>query len=237
MGLQTVTWLFEGDVLHRDSLGSEQLISSGQLNLMTSGRGIAHSEQSPDRRSPRIHGVQLWVALPDHARGVPPAFEHHASLPTIGAGGMDCRVFVGSFGGVASPAHIYSDMVGVDITAHRDVRGELPLEPGYEHVLMATLGSASVGGAVLEPGALLYLGPGTHAVDVQSHASSRLMLLGGKPFGERILMWWNFVARTPEEIAVAVEDWNQLRRFGEVDTDTGDRLAAPVPDLTRLRLR
>jgi redox-sensitive bicupin YhaK (pirin superfamily) len=228
IGLQTVTWLFEGDVLHRDSLGSEQLIRSGQLNLMTSGRGIAHSEQSPNMHAPRIHGVQLWVALPEASRDVTPAFEHHATLPGIGVGGMDCRVFAGSYGGATSPAHMYSEIVGVDITVRRDVRGELPIDPEYEHVLMATLGSASVDGTLIEPGNLLYLDPGRHAVAVESDAGSRLMLLGGRPFGERILIWWNFVARSPEEIASAVDDWNQLRRFGEVDGGREERLAAPV---------
>jgi redox-sensitive bicupin YhaK (pirin superfamily) len=237
IGLQTVTWLFEGDVLHRDSLGSEQLIKPGQLNLMTAGRGIAHSEQSPSRHEPRIHGVQLWVALPEHDRDVEAAFDHHASLPIAGLGAMELAVFLGNFAGVTSPARAFSEVVGVDINVRRDSEVDLPLSPGFEHALLATLGSADVDGVRIEPGAMLYVSPGHEAVALRCAAGSRLLLLGGPPFGEKIMMWWNFVARTAEEIADAVDAWNQERRFGGVEADNGERLAAPVPDLTKLRLR
>jgi redox-sensitive bicupin YhaK (pirin superfamily) len=237
IGLQTVTWLFEGDVLHRDSLGSEQLIKPGQLNLMTAGRGMAHSEQSPSRHEPRIHGVQLWVALPERDRDAEPGVDHHAALPTAGLGAMELSVFMGSFAGVTSPARAYSEIVGVDINVLRDSDAELPLSPGFEYALLATLGAAEVEGARIEPGTMLYVSPGREAVTMRATAGSRLLLLGGLPFGEKILMWWNFVARTAEEIADAVDGWNQRRRFGDVDADDGERLAAPVPDVTKLRLR
>jgi redox-sensitive bicupin YhaK (pirin superfamily) len=237
IGLQTVTWLFDGDVLHRDSLGSEQLITPGQLNLMTAGRGIAHSEQSLRRRESIIHGVQLWVALPDTDRDVEPVFDHHASLPATGLGAFALTVFAGSFGGVSSPARTYSELVGVDMHALRDTQDELPLSDAFEHALLTTVGVASVDGVRLEPGSMLYVSPGNHGVSVRAAAGTRLLLLGGRPFGEKIMMWWNFVARTAEEITEAADAWNQRRRFGDVVADGGERLAAPVPDVTRLRLR
>ena len=107
IGLQTVTWLLDGNVLHRDSLGSEQMIRPGQLNLMTAGRGIAHSEESPGEHDPRLHGVQLWLALPEAQRQVAPAFEHHAELPVAGLAGFEVTVFAGSLAGAQSPATVF----------------------------------------------------------------------------------------------------------------------------------
>src|SRR6204780_2016978 len=179
IGLQTVTWLLSGNVLHRDSLGSEQMIRPGQLNLMTAGRGIAHSEESPVEHDPLLHGVQLWVALPDAFRHTEPAFAHHADLPSVGIGGFEVTVFVGSLAGAQSPALMFS----------------------------AAAGSAAVAGTVLRPGQLMYLSTGRDRVSVSAPAGSRLFLLGGVPLGETLLMWWNLVARTPDEIAVAAADW------------------------------
>lgn len=237
MGLQTVTWLFEGDVLHRDSIGSEQMITPGQLNLMTAGRGIAHSEQSPSSHGPRIHGVQLWVAMPDASRNGEPGFEHHASLPVGGIGSLRVRVFMGSLRDVASPASTFSPMVGAEITALADAREVLELDRAFEHAVFCALGRAEVEGAVLEPGHLLRLDPGREALSVAADPDARLILLGGAPFGESVLMWWNFVARTPEEVSVATAEWNQGARFGEVDASHGERMPAPDVDLERLRLR
>lgn len=236
MGLQTVTWLFEGDVLHRDSLGSEQMIKPGQLNLMTAGRGIAHSEQSPAKHGPRIHGVQLWVAMPDVARDGHPAFEHHAALPVDVAGAVRVCVFMGSLRGVASPATTFSRMVGADIAVRSDAATVLEMDPAFEHAVFAA-GRAQVEDVVLEPGHLLRLATGREALTVVAEPGARLILLGGVPLAEPVLMWWNFVARTPEEIASATSDWNQRERFGEVDASGGARMAAPDVDLARLRLR
>jgi quercetin 2,3-dioxygenase len=232
IGLQTVTWLISGDVLHTDSLGSEQLIRPGQLNLMTAGRGIAHAEVSPADHDPALHGVQLWVALPEGSRQVEPAFAHHAELPTAGIGGFEITVFVGSLGGAQSPARVFSEIVGAELIAGRDARGVLPLQPGHEHVIFAALGSAEVAGTALQPGSLLYLGTGREQVEVAAPEGSRLILLGGVPLGERLLMWWNFVARTPEEIEAAAADWRE-GRFGTVADYDGEPM--PVPPLGRLR--
>jgi quercetin 2,3-dioxygenase len=234
IGLQTVTWLIAGTVLHRDSLGSEQLIRPGQLNLMTAGHGIAHSEESPEDHDPWLHGVQLWLALPDAHRQVAPDFEHHAELPAIRLGGLDATVFAGSLAGVTSPARMFSGVVGAELSATVDVRGAVPLAPHHEHVLFAAFGTATAGGTSLRPGSLLYLPPGRESVDIAARAGARLFLLGGEPMGETLLMWWNFVGRTPDDIATAARDWATGQRFGAVAGYHGAPLAAPPLDPVRL---
>ncbi len=234
IGLQTVTWLFTGNVLHRDSLGSEQMIRPGQLNLMTAGRGIAHAEESPAEHDPELHGVQLWVALPDAHRGVDPAFEHHADLPGTRAGGFGVTVFMGALAGASSPATAFSAIVGAELTAPEQARTGLALAREFEHVIFVVDGSAEVAGTLLHPGHLLYLPPGRERVAIAAPSGSRLLLLGGVPLGEPLLMWWNFVARTPEEIAAARTEWG-AGGFGEVGGYVGDPLSAPPLNAARLR--
>jgi redox-sensitive bicupin YhaK (pirin superfamily) len=236
IGLQTVTWLLAGDVLHRDSLGSEQMIRPGQLNLMTAGRGIAHAEESPAERDPDLHGVQLWVALPDAHRNVEPAFEHHRELPFIRIGGLDITVFIGAHGGLRSPATTFTDLVGAEIKAPLQARATVALSPLFEHAVIVTDGNAQVAEVNLRPGTLLYLPTGRVEVDIAASAEARLLLLGGVPIGEPLLMWWNFVARTPGEIAAAVTAWNE-GLLGQVDGYSGEPLAAPPVDAARLRAR
>ncbi|HEV3068690.1 MAG TPA: pirin family protein [Streptosporangiaceae bacterium] len=234
IGLQTVTWLIDGSVLHRDSLGSEQLIRPGQLNLMTAGRGIAHSEQSPEDHDPSLHGVQLWLALPDAHRHAAPDFEQHAELPVLRLGGLDGCVFAGSLAGVSSPARVFSAVVGAELSAAADASGAVPLAPGHEHVIFAALGAAAADGTELRPGSLLYLPPGRESVRLTARAGARLFLLGGEPLGETLLMWWNFVGRTPDDIATAARDWAAGQRFGTVTGYRGAPLAAPPLDPVRL---
>jgi quercetin 2,3-dioxygenase len=236
IGLQTVTWLLRGNVLHRDSLGTEQVIKPGQLNLMTSGRGIAHAEESAQPRDPVLHGVQLWVALPEASRQVEPAFEHHADLPVAGLGGFDITVFLGELAGAgaASPATTFSPVVGAELAASRPASCILPLRPDFEYVIFAAAGKGGVEGIRLEPGQLLYLPAGRHEAAIAAPAGSTLILLGGEPLGERLLMWWNFVARTPEEIAAATASW-RAGGFGTVGGYQGEPLAAPPLDAGRLR--
>ncbi len=249
IGIQTVTWLLAGDVLHTDSLGSEQLIRPGQLNLMTAGRGIAHAEVSPATHDPQLHGVQLWVALPDAARTTAPGFEHHGVLPFMRADGFDVTVFMGSFGGLRSPATTFSDIVGAQLTARWNLRAPVALEPSFEHVIFVVSGWARVasvtkdtdtgmeqGPVALEPGNMLYLPPGREDVTVTAADETTLILLGGVPLGEPLLMWWNFVARTPEEIAAAVAQWRD-GEFGVVGGYAGEPLAAPPLDPRRLIIR
>jgi len=226
IGLQTVTWLLEGEVLHRDSLGNEQLIRPGQLNLMTAASGIAHAEETPTRNSGRLHGVQLWVALPDaHRRGAP-SFHHYAELPVAALGGAQAVVFLGELDGTRSPATAYSRMVGADIVARNDGDVDLRLDPAFEYALYVIEGNVALGARLLDPSTLHYLGTGRHGVTLTARTGSHLTLLGGEPFGERILMWWNFVARAPGEIAEARNDWERGNRFGSV-VSAEERIPAP----------
>ncbi len=233
IGLQTVTWLISGNVLHRDSLGSERMIRPGQLNLMTAGRGIAHAEESPAEHDPSLHGVQLWVALPEASRRTEPAFSHHAELPAVGIGGFEATVFIGSLGGARSPALTFSEIVGAEFAAARDATGRVPLTAAHEHVIFVATGSAGVEGTVLGPGQLFYLAAGRDQVGLSAPAGSRVFLLGGEPLGEQLLMWWNFVARTPEEITAAAAGWRE-GRFGAVADYDGEPLPAPPLDVVRL---
>jgi quercetin 2,3-dioxygenase len=226
IGLQTVTWLFTGEVLHRDSLGTEQMIRPGQLNLMTAGRGIAHAEESPREHDPVLHGVQLWVALPDAARLTEPAFEHHARLPATRQEGLHITVFLGGLTGTVSPATTFSHIVGAQLSAGRPVRTRIALADHFEHVIFVAAGTAVVAGTELEPGRLLYLAPGQDTIPIAAPAGTVMLLLGGTPLGEPLLMWWNFVARTPQEITSAVADWNQ-GRFGAVGGYGGAPLKPP----------
>ncbi len=237
IGLQTVTWLIEGNVLHRDSLGSEQMIRPGQLNLMTAGHGIAHSEESPADHDPGLHGVQLWLALPGADREMAPAFEHHADLPVLGLGGAEVTVFAGSLADVTSPARTYSPLVGAEINAVRDGNITIPLIPGHEHVIFVARGEAAANGTSVAPGGLLYLDTGRDSLTLTVRSGARLFLLGGTPLGETLLMWWNFVGRTPDDIIEAARAWAAGQRFGEVQGYRGAPLAAPPLDPVRLARR
>lgn len=237
IGLQTVSWLLEGEVLHRDSLGSEQLIRPGELGLMTAGRAIAHAEQSPVRHPALLHGAQLWVALPDAARQVAPAWQHDREPPALTDSGLTATVILGELAGAVSPGRTYSPLVGTDLALAAGTQTLLPLEADFEYAVLAASGYAEVDGTVLEPGALLYLGCGRRELRLASEPGARLLLLGGEPFAEQIVMWWNFVARTGEEIAEARDDWMRGNRFGTVEDYDGEPLAAPPLPATPLKPR
>jgi redox-sensitive bicupin YhaK (pirin superfamily) len=234
-GLQTVSWLVEGEILHRDSLGSRQTIVPGQVNLMTSGHGIAHSEESPGDHPPVMHGLQLWVALPEHARHGEPSFEHHPSVPVLDEGGVRATVVVGAVGAARSPVRVHTPLVGAELLAAGDSRVALPLERDFEYAVLSLSGTAEVDGTALEPGTLLYLDRGRERLDLRAEREARLFLLGGEPFEEPLVMWWNFVARSHEEIAEARADWMADRRFGTVTGYAGDPL--PAPDMPTVRLK
>ena len=216
MGLQTVTWLVSGGLVHRDSLGTEQLIRPGQLNLMTAGRGAAHAEEDPGTIGGALHAVQLWVAQPEATRDGAPRFEHHEDLPRLELEGAEAAVLVGDFAGLESPARRDTEHVGVELTLRRP--GVLvPLHGDHEHTLVVLEGSVSVDGHTVEPGVLAYLGTGRSECRFDVTAPARALLLGGIPFPEPVLMWWNFVARTREEISVARRQWStDDGRFGAV---------------------
>jgi redox-sensitive bicupin YhaK (pirin superfamily) len=236
-GLQTVTWLVEGEIVHRDSVGHDQVIRPGQLNLMTSGHGIAHSEMSPADHPPTMHGLQLWVALPDGARDTAPGFEHHAGLPVVELEGARATVVVGAYAGVRSPARVHSPLVALELHVAGPAATPVELDPAFEHGLLALSGSARVGGTELTPGSLLYLPPGETRLEVAGDGPARVFVIGGEPFEEPLVMWWNFVARTHEEVVQAREDWESGDRFGVVRTCDADRLPAPALPTVRLKAR
>ncbi len=216
IGLQTVTWLLEGEVLHRDSLGSEQLIRPGELNLMTAGHGVSHAEEATGAYRGPLQGVQLWVAQPDATRHGQPAFEHHSALPQVELDECTATVLVGDFAGGASPARRDTEHVGVDLHLRR---GDtvVPLQPHFEYALVVFSGSLSLRAEALEPGHLGFLGSGRHEIRLRATQPTRALLIGGVPFPEQVSMWWNYVARTQAEISAAHADWNAASpRFGTV---------------------
>ena len=224
IGLQTVTWLLEGEVVHFDSLGSEQAVRPGQLNLMTAGRGIAHAEDGRAAAGGG-HGVQLWIAQPETTRHGGAAFEHHAALPELELPAARATVLAGSFAGATSAARTDTPLVGVDLVV--DGSAELPLERSYEYTFMVLTGSLLIEGTRVEAETLAYVGIGRDELRVIGERA-RVLLLGGVPFGEDIVMWWNFVARSHDEIEEARTAWEQQSaRFRPVRTDLA-RVPAPV---------
>jgi redox-sensitive bicupin YhaK (pirin superfamily) len=225
IGLQTVTWLLEGEVLHTDSVGSEQLIRPGQLNLMTAGRGVAHAESA--HPGPGCHGIQLWVAQPEATRHGEPAFEHHAALPQVELGDAVATVLVGDLAGARSPARTDSPLVGADLALAAGP-ATVPLDARWEHALVVAAGAVEVDGVPVTPGSLAYLGTGRDELVVRAAApATRVLVLGGEPFPEPVLMWWNFVARTRAEIDAARVDWErETERFPAVRTPLA-RIPAP----------
>ncbi|HEX4997978.1 MAG TPA: pirin family protein [Terriglobia bacterium] len=227
IGLQTVSWLLDGEVIHHDSLGCEALMRAGQLNLMTAGRGIAHSEQTPSIHSGKLDGVQLWVALPVERRAMAPLFDHHAVLPARDFAAGTVTVITGELMGETSPARIFSALVGAEIAFHTRGQLTLPVSREFEHALYVLRGDMQLANRPLDSASLHYLGAGRDELDLSGAAGSRALLLGGVPLPGPLLMWWNFVGSSPEEIAAAREDWIAYRRFGEVKAYRGLRLEAP----------
>ncbi|MDQ4084660.1 MAG: pirin family protein, partial [Actinomycetota bacterium] len=247
-GLQTVSWLFDGEVLHRDSVGSEAFVRPGELNLMTSGDGIAHSEESPGDHDPILHGVQLWVALPDpDRRTAEAAFHQHRDLPVVELPGATATVLVGEVAGVRSPAHSFTPLVGAEVSLQAGTPARVPLTPELEYAVLVVDGPVGVGGEILGRGQMLYLGRDREVLElftaVEASPGARVMLLGGEPFEEELVMWWNFIGRTHEDVVEAREQWmaglaaGHDERFGVVHGFHGDPLPAPPMPNTRLRAR
>ncbi len=235
-GLQTVTWLLDGEVEHRDSVGSLQLVRPGELSLMTAGRGIAHSEYSVPGAA-RLFGVQLWVALTDAFRHQSPHFEHHDDLPSVESDGVQATVFMGTFAGVSSPAQAYSPIVGAELTLPPGADLQVPLDPDFEYGLLVADGSAEVDDEPLDSGTLRYCGWGRDSSRVRSAQGATLLVLGGEPLAETLLMWWNFVGRDHDEIVQARADWESGSRFGTVAGDENPPLPAPPLPSVRMRPR
>ena len=221
IGIQTISWLLEGEVLHRDSLGFEAMARPGAVNVMTSGGGIAHSEETPPANIGRLNGVQLWIALPDAHRHDAPSFQHIPRVPSL-----EMR------GGIADVFSSAPDLIGAEVRVHPRSTLTMPLDRAFEHGLYVLDGDAMLEDQSLDVNTLYYLGTDRSDITLRSNAGARLLLLGGPPFSETVLMWWNFVARTPEEIAAARAEWEQGTRFGTVRGYRGARIAAPP--LTRV---
>jgi redox-sensitive bicupin YhaK (pirin superfamily) len=233
INLATVTYLFEGEIFHRDTLGSAQAIKPGDVNWMNAGRGIAHSERTaPDVRaagSP-IAGIQSWVALPEAHEESEPFFKHHAEreLPLIDAEGKRVRLIAGKLFGEQSPVQTYSAMFYAD--AQLQAGAAAPLDTDHEERgAYIVSGAIEVGGQIHEAGRLLYFRPGA-AVTIRAQTPARFMLLGGAPLGTRHI-WWNFVSSRKERIEQAKEDW-RAGRFGFVAGDEKEFI--PLPDHERL---
>jgi redox-sensitive bicupin YhaK (pirin superfamily) len=250
IGLQTVTWPLAGHIRHRDSVGSDVVVRPGELNIMTAGYGVSHSEfavlPDPDGRAPLPlqRGLQLWVALPDSERHREPAFEQHRELPSVTGRGFTATVMVGEFAGAVSPATMYSPIVGADVSCSGRV--VLPLKEDFEHAVLVLDGGLTLDGQDVPPGPLGYLGVGRTSLDVHALPGTRFLLIGGEPFQEELLMWWNFVGRTHDEVEQAREDWEAQAglpdagargsRYGlveghgpEAGTEAGRIPAPPLP--------
>jgi quercetin 2,3-dioxygenase len=228
-GLQTVSWLFSGEIEHRDTLGSHVLVRPGEMNLMTGGYGIAHSEVStPDTTV--IHGVQLWVALPEEHRDTARDFQHHVPEP-VRLDGAEIKVFLGSLAGSTSPVRTFTPLVGAEIVLDPGASLTLAVDSAFEHGLLVDSGDVRLLGTALRPAELGYVPWGTDTLTVvnESDVPARTILLGGPPFEEEIVMWWNFIGRSHEDIVKAREDWQAgSDRFGEVEGHPGRRLPAPA---------
>ncbi|SDM59669.1 pirin family protein, partial [Allokutzneria albata] len=235
-GLQTVSWLFSGEIEHRDSLGSHAVIRPGRLNLMTSGDGICHSEVST---AGPLHGVQLWVALPDAHRHTARDFVSYTAEPVRLDGASLC-VFLGSLAGSTSPVTTFTPLVGAEIVLDPHSRVELPVNPDFEHGVLLDTGVVSVAGTKLAPSDLGYLPTGSTGLTLVNHDAepARLLLIGGAPFEEQILMWWNFVGRSHEEIVAFREAWErESEQFGRVEGYEGPVQRLPAPALPAVTIK
>lgn len=227
IGIATITYLFEGEIMHRDSLGYEQPIRAGAVNLMTAGRGIVHSERAGDDLDShsRLHGIQSWMALPDGQEEIDPAFEHYAAdtLPELDVDGSTVRVIIGDAYGKSSPVKLYSPMLYLECRVPKGATLALPIS--YEELgAYVVSGSISIDDEDYGEGVLAVAATGAN-VSLTALEDSRVMVIGGDPVGEREI-WWNFVSSSAERMEAAKEDWKE-GRFGKVP---GDDEFIPLPE-------
>ena len=230
INLSTLTYLFEGEILHRDSLGTDKTIQPGAVNWMRAGRGIVHSERTSEERrrdGQRLFGIQTWMALPAEQEEADPAFMHHGAdaLPIVDAEGVRARLIAGRAFGAASPLATASETLYADVQLKAGTR--IPVEATYEERALYTIaGTIEVAGDAFEPGQLLVLRPGD-AITVTATSDAQFMLFGGAPMEGPRYIWWNFVSSRPERIAAAKEEWAR----GRFDTVPGDEEEfIPLPD-------
>jgi redox-sensitive bicupin YhaK (pirin superfamily) len=239
-GLQTATWLIEGRFEHRDSIGTVQHIEPGQLNLMTAGRGIAHSELSMADEA-ILHAVQLWIALPDSDRKMAPEFEHQGDLPAIDLGAAKATVFAGhlaDFPAQKAATKVFSPLVGAELRLQPGASISVTLTRDFEHGFLNVQGQISVNDSPAPLHSMEYLPTGNDQATIVNLGAQEaiVMLLGGEPFSEPIVMWWNFIERSHDEIVEVREKWNAGDASIPVFTDQiGSR--TPAPDMPNLILR
>ncbi|WP_069383864.1 pirin family protein [Halomonas caseinilytica] len=227
IGLQTFTWMLEGKVLHRDSLGNEQIIRPGQVNLMTAGRGISHTEDSVPGET-HLHAAQLWIALPDAHRQTEPRFDHYPDLPRWASQGVEHTLLTGEFAEHLAPTLAFSALVGLDLTSRQGATLTLPLREDFEYGVLSLEGELDIEGDAFAANELAYLGRGRASVTLSLPAGGHAILVGGEPLGEEILIWWNFVGHSREEIVQAQRDWEEgSERFGVIEGHDGQRLMPP----------
>lgn len=232
IGLQTFTWMLEGEIIHNDSLGNDQIIRPYQINLMTGGNGIAHTELShPD--SPSLHLAQLWIALPREKEAIAPDFKHYSTIPKIEHEDHEIHLLVGDFEEQQSPVEVHSPLSAIDIRATQDTTITITLNPEFEYGLLPLEGEISIAGAAkadIDADAFVYLSAGKASLEVTFKKGSRILLIGGEPLDQPPLMWWNFVAWEQETIEKAITDWNnESDRFPNVINYEGKsaRLISP----------
>ncbi len=232
-GLQTVTWLLEGQAEHRDSIGTIQQILPGQVNIMTAGQGISHSELSQSGPK-RLHAVQLWVALPEAHRNTNPAFEHRADLPEFDLNGSKIKLFAGDFDGFSSKTTVFSPIVGLELDMPAASAVSLPLRRDFEYGILLAKGSATVNDVLVNENELLYIEVGHEQLEIVSTEPLLAIVIGGTPFEEKIVMWWNFIGRSQKDITEAREQWNARdSRFGDFEDQIGGWIPAPeLPHVT-----
>ncbi|HEY1133159.1 MAG TPA: pirin family protein [Nocardioides sp.] len=219
-GLQTVSWLFTGEIEHRDSVGTHAMVRPGEVNLMTAGRGISHSEVSTPATT-TLHGAQLWVALPAAHRDTAPAFAHHVP-PVVHEPGVEARVFLGSLLGSTSPVATFTPLLGAELVLEPGATIPLEVDPTFEHGVLVDLGDVTVDGVAAGRGDLAYVAPERRSLTlVAGPEGARVLVLGGPPFGEAIVMWWNFVGRSHEDVVAYRAAWQEQVTAG-TDTVVGD---------------
>lgn len=225
--LQTFTWMLQGEVLHRDSLGSEQVIRPGQVNLMTAGRGIGHTEDSVAGER-HLHAVQLWIALANSHRETEPRFDPYPDLPQWQSRNAEFTLLIGEYADRKAPTLMFSPLVGLDIVAAEATELNLHLTTEFEYGLLPLEGSLTISGETFQANELAYLGRGRSNVAVGLSEGGRVILVGGEPLGEEILIWWNFVGHSREEIIQAQRDWEAgSDRFGTIPDHPGKPLTPP----------
>jgi redox-sensitive bicupin YhaK (pirin superfamily) len=237
-GLQTVSWLFDGEVEHRDSAGVHAMVRPGELNLMTAGTGICHSEVSTSATTV-LHGVQLWVALPNSDRDTGRDFAHYVPAPRAIDDAI-VRVFLGELAGERSPVHTFTPLLGAQIDLEPGADLTLDVDAAFEHGVLLDQGSVEVAGTSLDVAALAVHAAGNEHLNIVNRGDSpaRVLLLGGTPLPEQLVMWWNFVGRSHEDIATYRQLWEeQDERFGAVDGYRGAVSRLPAPPLPNATLR